>query len=306
MLRFRRLFAVAIALLIALAGVAWAAPITLADNTVTGKLAASPNPSVGESDLWTFVGPADGATISLTLTYSPNGNTTDVTGHTYDSLVGFNVYGDDGTLFGQSHLTGTGVQQWSFQSTSVHQYTVQVSNYIENTGISYSLAAQGVNLTAQAVATPTPNVLTPLPTVTPAPTATPLPAAAGVGGAPNTTPLQPGVLAKAGDSVQGSLVGALIDTVRDYQVPATPDGSAITLRLTAQQPGIIAGALAGVNIYQMQGGVKVLIAVGLPAPDNANISVAIFPGNSHGYGPFIAEVYNGSPGATMTYTLTRQ
>jgi hypothetical protein len=306
MLRFRRLLAVSIALLVALGGLALVAPITLADNTVTGKLAASPNPSIGESDLWTFIGPADGSTVSLTLTYSPNGDTMDRTGHTFDSLVGFNVYGDDGTLFAQSRLTGTGVQQWSFQSTSAHQYTVQVSNYIENTGITYSLAAQGVSLAAQAVATPTPNVLTPQPTVTPAPTATPLPSVASVGGAPHTTPLQPEVLAKAGDSVQGSLVGALINTVQDYQVSATPDGSAITLRLTAEQPGIIAGALAGVNVYQMQGGVKVLIAVGLPAADNANVSVAVFPGNSHSYGDFIAEVYNGSPGATMTYTLTRQ
>ena len=303
MFRPRRLIFAIIALLAALATVALAAPASLADNTVTGKLAPSPGLGKVSADLWTFQSPSDDSTVTVVLTYSPNGATVDpATGHTYDNLVNFNVYGDDGTLFGQSTLTGTGVQQWHFQSTSVHQYTVQVASYTQASPVTYTLAGQ-------PTATPTANPLAPVATSTPYPTVTPLPAVNGAGTAPaasTTTPLQPGVLAKAGDSVQGSLTGALINAVQDYQVTATPNGSAITLRLTAQQPGIIASSLAGINVYQMQGGVKVLMAVGLPAPENANVSVAVFPGDSHGYGNFVAEVYNGSPGAALTFTLTRQ
>lgn len=306
MLRSRRFLFGFMALVAMLAGLGLATPATLADNTVTGTLAASPGLGVGESALWSFIGPADGSTVTLTLTYSPNGNTVDATGHTYDTLVSFNIYGDDGTLFRQSTLTGTGVQTQSFQSTSTHQYTVQVASYIEDSPVSYSLAVQGATLSGQTTPTPTPNVLTPQPTSTPVPTVTPLPSAANSGSVPDTAPLLPGVLASTGDSVQGSLTGALINTLQDYQVSATPDGSAITLRLTAQQTGVIAGSLAGINVYQMQGGVKVLMAVGLPAPENADVSVAVFPGDSHGYGDFIAEVYNGDPGVTLTYTLTRQ
>ena len=310
MLRSRRFLFAALALLGSLVGMGLAAPATLADNTVTGTLAASPNPSAGESQLWTFIGPADGSAVTLTLKYAPNGNTVDRTGNRYDSLVGFNIYGDNGTLFQQSTLVSAGVQQQSFQSTSTHQYTVQVASYIEDSPVTYSLAIQNATLSGQPTVTPTPNVLTPQPTSTPAPTVTPLPGVTGastaVAIAPNTVPLSPGVLARAGDSVQGSLTGALINTVHDYQVTATPDGSAITLRLSAQQPNIIAGSLAGINVYQMQGGVKVLIAVGLPAPENAGTSVAIFPGDSHGFGNFLAEVYNGAPGMTLDYTLVRR
>lgn len=301
----RRVVAAVLAIVVALAAVALAAPATFADNTVTGTLAASPNPSTGVFNYWTFLGPTNGSTVTLTLTYSPNGTTLDRTNNTYDSLVGFNVYGDDGTLFGQSTLTGTGVRSWSFQSNSAHQYTVQVENYIENSPVQYSLAATGVSLAAQPTATPTPNYLAPQPTITPAPTVTPLPSS-GVGSLAPTTTLQSGVLAKSGDQVQGHLVGALINTVADYQVTATADGSPITLQLTAQQGSVIGSALAGVNVYQMQGGVKVLIAVGLPSANNPDISVATFPGAAHGYGDFIAEVYNGSPGSAMDYTLTRQ
>ncbi|GEM_PF-5529833 len=306
MLRSRRFLFGFMALVAMLAGLGLAAPATLADNTVSGTLAASPGVGVGESALWSFIGPADGSTVTLTLTYSPSGNTVDATGHTYDTLVGFNIYGDDGTLFHQSTLTGTGVQTQSFQSTSTHQYTVQVASYIENSPVSYSLAIQGATLSGQATPTPTPNILTPQPTSTPVPTVTPLPSAANSGSVPETAPMLPGVLTNPGDSVQGSLTGALINTLQDYRVSATPDGSAITLRLSAQQTGVIAGSLAGINVYQMQGGVKVLMAVGLPAPENADVSVAVFPGDSHGYGDFIAEVYNGDPGVTLNYTLTRQ
>lgn len=310
MLRSRRFLFAALALLASLVGMGLAAPATLADNTVTGTLGASPDSSTGESQLWTFLGPADGSTVTLTLRYAPNGNTVDRTGHIFDSLVGFNIYGDDGTLFHQSTLIGTGVQQQSFQSTSTHQYTVQVASYIEDAPVTYSLAIQNATLSGQPTVTPTPNVLTPQSTSTLAPTVTPLPVVTGsspsVAIAPNAVPLSPGVLARAGDSVQGSLTGALISTVHDYQVTATPDGSAITLRLSAQQRGIIAGSLAGLNVYQMQGDVKVLIAVGLPAPENADTSVAIFPGDSHGFGNYIAEVYNGAPGVTLDYTLTRR
>lgn len=310
MLHSRRFLFAALALLVSVVGMGLAAPSTWADNTVTGTLPPSPNPSTGESQLWTFLGPADGSTVTLNLTYSPNGNTVDRTGHTFDSLVSFNIYGDDGALFRQSTLVGTGVQQQSFQSTSTHQYTVQVASYIEDSPVTYSLAIQNATLSGQPTATPTPNALATQPTSTPVPTVTPLPALTGSGSAgarvPSTVPLSPGVLARAGDSVQGSLTGALINTVRDYQVTATPDGSAITLRLTGQQRGIIAGSLAGINVYQMQGGVKVLIAVGLPAPENADTSVAIFPGDSHGFGNYIAEVYNGDPGVRLDYSLTRQ
>ncbi|HEV7216610.1 MAG TPA: hypothetical protein VGP33_15985 [Chloroflexota bacterium] len=308
--RSRRFFFAAFALLASLAGMGLAAPATLADNTVTGTLAASPNPSTGESQLWTFIGPADSSTVTLTLTYAPNGNTVDRTGNSYDSLVGFNIYGDDGTLFRQSTLLGTGVRQQSFQSTSTHQYTVQVANYIEDSPVTYSLAIQNATLSGQPTATPTANPLAVQPTSTAAPTVTPLPVVTGAGTSaglpPSTVPLSPSVLARPGDSVQGSLTGALINTVRDYQVNATPNGSAITLRLTAQQRGIIAGSLAGLNVYQMQGGVKVLIAVGLPAPENADTSVVVFPGDSHGFGNYIAEVYNGDPGGVLDYTVTRQ
>jgi hypothetical protein len=308
--RSRRFFFAALALLASLVGMGLAAPATLADNTVTGTLAASPNPSTGESQLWTFIGPADGSTVTLTLKYAPNGTTVDRTGNSYDSLVGFNIYGDDGTLFHQSTLIAAGVQQQSFQSTSAHQYTVQVANYIEDSPVTYSLAIQNATLSGQPTPTPTPNVLAQPPSSTPAPTVTPLPVVTGsspaVAIAPSTVSLSPGVLARAGDSVQGSLTGALINTVHDYQVTATANGSAITLRLTAQQRGVIAGSLAGLNVYQMQGGVKVLIAVGLPAPENADTSVAIFPGDSHGFGNYIAEVYNGDPGVVLDYTVTRQ
>jgi hypothetical protein len=308
--RPRRPFFLIIALLATLATLALAVPASLADNTVTGKLAPSPGLGKVSADLWTFQSPSNGSTVTVVLTYSPNGDQVDPpTGHTFDNLVNFNVYGDDGSLFGQSTRTGTGVQQWSYQSTSVHQLTVQVASYIQSSPLTYSLSITNASLVGQPTATPTANPLAPVATSTPLPTVTPLPATSGIGTAPavsTTTPLQPGVLAKAGDSVQGSLTGALINAVQDYQVTATPNGSAITLRLTAQQPGIVASSLAGINVYQMQGGVKVLIAVGLPAPDNANVSVAVFPGDSHGYGNFIAEVYNGSPGTALNYTLTRQ
>ncbi|MGI8914410.1 MAG: hypothetical protein ACR2JY_11630 [Chloroflexota bacterium] len=307
MLPTRRLLFASIALVAALAGLVLAAPATLADNTVTGKLAASPGMGKVEADLWTFLAPADGSRVTVSLTYSPNGSTVDpATGHTFDTLVNFNVYGDDGKLFAQSTLTGTGAQQWSFQSTSVHQYTVQVASYLQASPVTYSLSIQNATLAAQPTATPTPNVLLPRPTSTPLATVTPLPATTDIGTGPVVTPLLPGVLAKAGDSVQGSLTGALINTVQDFQIAATPDGSAITIQLTAQQTGVIAGSLAGINVYQMQGGVKVLFAVGLPAPENADVSIAVFPGDSHGYGDFIAEVYNGSPGVTLNYTLTRK
>jgi hypothetical protein len=306
MFRSRRFLLAIMALVATLFGLGLVVPATLADNTVTGKLAASPNPATAESDLWTFLGPADGSTVSLTLTYSPNGDAVDSSGSTFDSLVRVNIYGDDGKLFGQSTRTGSGVQQWSFASTSVHQYTAQVASYVESSPVTYSLAITNATLAGQPTATPTPNYLTPQPTSTPVPTVTPLPLPAVSGTGAETAPILPGTLARPGDSVQGSLTGALINTLQDYQVTATPDGSAITLRLTAQQPGIIAASLAGVNVYQMQGGVKVLIAVGLPAADNADVSVAVFPGDSHGYGGFIAEVYNGDPGITVNYTLTRQ
>jgi hypothetical protein len=288
----------------ALLGVLTFAPRTLADNAVTGTLGPSPNTSTPTFQLWSFIGPSDGSTVTLTLTYSPNGSGVDpATQKTYDNLIGFNVYGDDGSLFGQSTLVGAGHRTWSFVSTtSVHQYTAQVFNYVESSGATYTLTAQNTTLAAAVTPTATANPFAPQPTPTIPATPTPLP----VSGNPGGTVAPVGSLSAAGSSVQGQLTGTLLNATRDYTVPGTVDGSSINLLLSGSPANLLSTTLACVNVYQLQGGVKVLIAVGLPPLSNPNVCAVSFPGGEGGYGPFIAEVYNGDPGVTLSYTLTRQ
>lgn len=328
----KRLAAVVLALVVlALA----AAPRAAAASTVQGKLAPSPAPATPAADLWNFAGPGDGSTVTLTLTYAPNGIGVDApTGRSFDQLIGFNVYGEDGQQFGHSTVMSVGTATWSFQSTSVHQYGVQVFSYVESTPVTYTLTADNTTLVAPVTPTPTPNVLVPrvppaAPTVTapppPAPSpALPAPAAASapasvaqmapppaavspapVSPAAPAPPVTAGVLAKAGDQVQGQLVGALTGAKVQYRVVPTTDGSPITLRLSATQGALIQNIEATVDVYQMQGDVKVLIAVGLPEMGNFSVASVTFPGGANGYGDYLAVITNSAPGQPLDYTLAR-
>jgi hypothetical protein len=276
-------------------GLATTTSVSLADNTVTGSLAVSPNYYTPIFDMWAFVGPSNGSTVTLTLTYSPSYND-------FDSKVGFNVYGDDGTLFGQGVLVASGTKRWSFQSTSRHQYAVQVFNYDLAGGVTYSLAAKGVDLVKPVTPTPTPTP-SPIP-IAPAPTVAPVAPSTSI---PTPTPVPiSGSLAGPGSPVHGHLVGSLTGAVADYRLPNTPTGSSITLELSAVQGSLISGAQAGVNVYQVQGSVRVLVAVGLPSVTNSAVSELTFQVGNSAYGAYVAEVYNGAPGAALDYTLTRR
>ncbi len=283
-----------LAALVLIAGLAMAVPPSLADNAVKGALAVSPDYSTPIFNMWGFIGPTDGSTVALTLTYSPGGGD-------FDSKVGFNVYGDDGRLFGQGGLQGSGTKQWGFQSNSQHQYAVQVFNYDLTGGVTYSLSAKGVDLFSLATPTPTPS---PTPNVSANATVAPL-APSSVIPTPTPVPLT-GSLASAGSQVHGHLVGSLTGAVADYSLANTPRGSSITLQLAALQGTLISGVQAGVNVYQVSGAVRVLVAVGLPSVDNAAVSVAIFQAGNSAYGSYVAEVYNSAPGAPLDYTLTRK
>jgi hypothetical protein len=320
----KRVAAVAVVAIVLLLA---AAPRVAADNTVQGKLAPSPNPATPSAELWDFSGPGDGSTVTLTLTYTPNGSGVDApTGRSFDQLIGFNVYGEDGQLFGHSTLTSPGTATWSFQSTSVHQYSVQVFNYAESSPVSYTLAAQHATLAVQPTPTPTPNFLVPptapTPAVTPAAVSTAAPpavstpavaqmppsAAPPAAASPSLQPgasVQPGVLAKAGDQVHGHLVGTLAGATQEYRVTPTANGSSITLTLSAAQGTLIEDVEATINVYQMEGGVKVLIAVGLPEINNPTVASLTFAGGANGYGDYLADVTNSAPGQPLDYTITR-
>lgn len=324
----KRLAALALATLVLSLVVA---PRAAAAGSVQGKLAPSPNPATPAAALWHFGGPGDSSTVTLTLTYSPSGNAVDApTGHTFDQLIGFNVYGEDGQLFGSSTLESAGTATWSFQSTSVHQYDVKVFSYVESSPVTYTLAPDNTTVTAPVTPTPTPSVLVPrvpaaAPTVAatnppasavssapPTPTASsssivqlaPLPAAAPPG--PAAPPPTAGVLAKAGDQVQGRLVGAITGATAQYRVVPPADGSSITLRLSAQQGTLIQNLEATLDVYQMQGGVKVLIAVGLPMLGNFSVASVTFPGGANGYGDYLAVITNSAPGQPLDFTLARR
>ncbi|MCL5946401.1 MAG: hypothetical protein M1298_00045 [Chloroflexi bacterium] len=301
MLRLRRFVLAALSVGVLVGGLAFFAVPSFADNAESGTLPPSPNPSTPEAAYYVFTGPADNQ-VTITLTYSPNA-IIDSTGHPFDSLVGFNVYGDNGVLFGKSGLVSPGDRSWNFMSTSdVHQYTVQVFNYAESQGVSYTLSLQGATIAPAVTPTPTANPLVVPAVVTPLPTPTPLPA---VPLAAPTPQILPETLMAPGQHVSGSLVGDVVSTLQDIPVTGTSNGSSITLTLTAQESNLIQDGLAGFNVYQMQGGVKVLIAVALPPTIGAPAVTVTFPGATNGYGDFLAEIYNGQPGATLHYTLTR-
>ncbi len=247
-----------------------------------------PTLGLGKFAFYSFQYPGDGSTITFWVDVSPGDPAT-------APHAGFAIYGPGTTKpYAQGAQTGKHPSYEAlFSSTTPGTYLIQVFNY-NVTPIHFELTADGLP--------PQPNAPTPVPTPTgvePAatPAATPSPTPIPVG--TNTTPDQAIELT---GPVEGILGGSTAGKFQFYKFTYRGDNSVVTIAMDVQPADQVTGHAVGFAVYGPTFGRKYTQS-GYNGPNPPTHSTTLATNEA---GSYLVQVYNYTPGTTITYRLEKR
>jgi hypothetical protein len=248
------------------------------DTPMTGMIVGD---RAGSFGYYRIESPGTEDVVNIRVTFVP-GDPATMTG------VGFNLYGDQGTLLGEGdRREEPGLVELMYSSDTAETWLVQVYNYIPEHTVWFEIVAEGLPVEPVEAPTPVEPVVTPTP-VEPVVTPTPVEPEPELdqGLAPDTT-------------ISGTLTGSRAGAFDLYEFAYPGDDSDVTITLQFWPSDPALNPRIGFNIYSPTGR-RVAEATERFEPGR---KVATLSRDSAG--DYLIQVYNYNEDVTIEYNLSR-